>query len=53
MGLDGLPFNPMSIFRQVVYANALRHMSLIHIHKGQNPINSITLNVNEEVPVAT
>lgn len=37
----------------ISYQKALRAMSVIHIQSGQNPMNRITLNVNEEVPVAT
>lgn len=35
------------------YQKAFRAMSVIHIQSGQNPMNRITLNVNDEVPVAT
>ncbi len=37
----------------IFYQKAFRAMSVIHIQSGQNPMNRITLNVNDEVPVAT
>lgn len=35
------------------YRNAFVARSVIHIQSGQNPMKRITLNVSEDVPVAT
>lgn len=36
----------------LVYKKQEQAMLVIHIHRGQNPINRITESVNEDVPVA-